>query len=167
LIYQGKGYDNPARESSNMKFSDYFSIFAVLISALSLYLSWRQYSRDRSHLKLGLKITREDIRKGPAFVVSVVNVGRRPATVPHGFAQVSSGKRYPVYDTPIVLEETKGFEFSVYFFDFFRSLSSGSFITAFVMEDSAGKRYSISTRPLKIQIKKCLLVTNPPALKED
>ena len=36
------------------KFSDYLSIFAVLISSLSLYLSWRNFRRDRSHLKIKL-----------------------------------------------------------------------------------------------------------------
>ena len=155
------------RVEIHMKLSDYLSIFAVLFSALSLYLSWRHYSRDRSHLKLGLKIQDDDIRRGPAFVVSVVNVGRRPATVTHGYARVSSGKRYPVYDTAIVLEETKGFHFIVYFRDFIRSLAMGYFATAFEIEDSTGKRYSISTRPLKAQIKKYLPAVKSLAEEED
>jgi hypothetical protein len=138
-----------------MAFSDYISIFAITISALSLYLSWSQFSRDRSHLRLGLKIE-NDASKGPAFVISIVNVGRRSTTIARGYALVSSGKRFPVYDTPTVLEERKTLQFTVYFYDFFRSLSSGYFIEAFEVEDTAGKRYAVKTRPLRKKIEELL-----------
>ena len=133
--------------------SDYLSILAVAISGISLYISWRQYSRDRSHLKLGLKV-QEDIRNGPTFIISVVNVGRRPTTIVRGYALVSSGKRYPVFDTPTVLEETKTLEFSVPFAGFEKTFSFPYIIKAFEIEESTGKRSSIKTRHLKNQIKK-------------
>ena len=73
-----------------MTFSDILSVFAVLISSLSLVLSWRQYARDRSRLKLNLSL-RDDVKDGPAFLVSAVNAGRRPVTVVRGVALVEFG----------------------------------------------------------------------------
>ena len=43
----------------------------------------------------------------------------------------------------------------------------GYFATAFEIEDSTGKRYSISTRPLKAQIKKYLPAVKSLAEEED
>jgi hypothetical protein len=144
-----------------MAVSDYLAVLALLISAISLYISWRQYSRDRSHLKLSLDIE-EDVTRGPAFMIQVVNAGRRQATVVRGYARVSSGKRYPVFDTQTVLEETDSLQFKVYFADFFRTFSSKYYIQAFEVEDTMGRRSTVSTRPLKNKIKKCLAEVMPP-----
>jgi len=138
-----------------MTLSDILSVFAVLISSLSLVLSWRQYARDRSRLKLNLSL-RDDMKGGPAFVLSAVNAGRRPATVVRGVAVVESGHYYPVYDTRIELKENDAFDFSVPFSGFFNSLPSGDFIKAFELEDSTGRRVSIGTRSLSKQIKKIM-----------
>ena len=100
-----------------MALSDILSIFAVLVSSLSLVLSWRQYARDRSRLKMNLSI-KDDMKDGPAFLVSAVNVGRRPVTIVRGVALVESGHYYPVYDTRIELKENDAFEFSVPFSGF-------------------------------------------------
>ena len=138
-----------------MTLSDVLSIFAVLVSSLSLVLSWRQYARDRSRLKMKLSI-KDDMKNGPTFLVSAVNDGRRPVTVVRGVALVESGHYYPVYDTRIELKENDAFEFSVPFSGFFKSMSSGDFIKAFELEDSTGRRVSIGTRNLRKQIKKIM-----------
>ena len=78
------------------------------------------------------------MKNGPTFLVSAVNVGRRPVTVVRGVALVESGHYYPVYDTRIELKENDAFEFSVPFSGFFKSMSSGDFIKAFELEDSTG-----------------------------
>jgi len=138
-----------------MAVSDYLAGLALLISAISLFISWRQYSRDRSHLKLSLDI-QDDVTKGPAFIIRVVNSGRRQTTVARGFARVSSGKRYPVFDTITVLEETDTLQFTVYLYDFFRTYSSKYYIQAFEVEDTTGRRFIVRTRHLKNRIKKYL-----------
>jgi hypothetical protein len=138
-----------------MTFSNILSVIAVLISGLSLALAWRQYARDRSRLKLNLSL-RDDVKDGPAFLLSAVNAGRRPVTVVRGVALVESGHYYPVYDTRIELKENDAFDFSVPFSGFFNSISSGDFIKAFELEDSTGRRVSIGTRSLRKQIKKIM-----------
>ena len=143
-----------------MAVSDYLAVLALLISAISLFISWRQYSRDRSHLKLSLDI-QKDVTKGPAFIIQVVNSGRRQTTVARGFARVSSGKRYPVFDTLTVLEETDTLRFTVYLYDFTKTYSSKYYIQAFEIEDTTGRRSVVRTHHLKNQIKKYLTEKTP------
>jgi hypothetical protein len=130
------------------KVASILPVIAVLISSLSLVLSWRHYARDRSRPKLTLSL-RDDVKNGPAFLLSAVNTGRRPVTVVRGVALVESRHYYPVCDMRIELKENDTFEFSVPFSGFFNSISSGNFIKAFELEDSSGRRVSIGTRSLR------------------
>ena len=138
-----------------MTFSDYLSIIALVISALALFLSWRQYVRDQSHLKLNVDV-QSDMVDGPMFIVKAVNQGRRPITIVRANARVSSGKAYPVFDTRTVLDETETLEFKVEFSGFFRTMASGYYIKAFEFEDTTGKRHIIKTSRLRKEVEKIL-----------
>lgn len=138
-----------------MAFSDYISIFALGISALALFISWRQYVRDQSNLKLAVRI-HNDIVDGPMFILKAVNKGRRPLTIIQAYARVSSGKAYPVYDTRTTLDETEMLEFSVPFSGFFNTISSGYYIKAFEFEDTTGKRHIVKTRRLRKDVENML-----------
>jgi len=138
-----------------MSFSDYISILALTISALSLFISWRQYLRDRGLIRLEVGL-RKDIRTGPGFQLTMVNGGRRPVTIEGIYARVSSGKRYPVFDTRKTLNETDNLEVAVPFSGFFKTISSGYFITAFEVDDTTGKRYTVKTRHLRDEVENAL-----------
>lgn len=138
-----------------MSFSDTIAIIALTLSGLSLTLSWRQYLRDRGLIKLEVTL-RKDIRSGPGFQLRVVNRGRRPVTIEAIYARVSSGKRYPVFDTQKTLNETDDLEVSVPFSGFFRSISSGYYIKAFEVDDTTGKCYAVKTQRLRGEVEKAL-----------
>ncbi len=127
-----------------MGFSDYLAILAVLISAFSLYISWRQYQRDRSHLASTISL--QNHFGELAYHLSLVNNGRRMTTVQRIYALVRSGKRYPVFDTPTQLGETKTLELSVPLMDFGKAPNDPDHIVAFEVEDSTGNNYRFSTR---------------------
>jgi len=127
-----------------MGFSDYLSIFALLISAFSLYISWRQYQRDRSHL--AANITLLDRYGELTYQVRLVNKGRRMATIQRVYACVRSGKRYPVFDTPTQLAETKTLEFSVPLMGFGKAPNDPDHIVAFEAEDTSGKNSRFTTK---------------------
>lgn len=129
-----------------MGFSDYLAIFAFLISALSLYLSWRQYQRDRGHLVSNISLLNHYGEN--TYQVRLVNSGRRLVTVQRVYARVRSGKRYPVFDTPTQLGETKTLEFNVSLMDFGETPNDPNSIVAFEVEDTTGKnhRFPISNK---------------------
>lgn len=131
--------------------SDIISIIALLVSFFALFISWRQFLRDQSHLILRIEI-QDNIHTGPMFIVKAVNQGRRPITIIRADARVSSGKEYPVFDTCTTLNETETLEFKVPISGFFKSLSSGYYITAFELVDSTGKRHITKTRRLRRQV---------------
>lgn len=62
------------------KFSDYLSMIALVFSCLSLFLSWRNFLRDRSHLKVSLDFTHRQ-NQGSQYHVVITNDGRRTATL--------------------------------------------------------------------------------------
>jgi len=66
-----------------MTFSDYVAIIALGMSGLALFISWRQYVRDQSYLKIDVQIEKD--------LVKAVNQGRRPLTIVQAEARVSSG----------------------------------------------------------------------------
>ena len=127
-----------------MSFSDFISIFALVVSAVSLYLSWRQYRRDRSHLDA--LITVDNKYGEPIYSVRVVNKGRRPATVNRIYARVRNKKRYPVYDTLVSLEEMDKIDFTVPMAGFSSAHDDPDFIVAFEVEDTSGKTFVFKTR---------------------
>ena len=134
------------------KFSDYLSIFAVFISSISLYISWRNFRRDRSHLKIKLDFKVHPGR-GSEYLVNIVNDGGRTTTVTKVFARLKSKKRYPVFDGPTPLGETQSKEISVPMAGF-KSLLHPLGIRAFEVEDSTGKVYRTRTWKLWYHIRK-------------
>ncbi len=126
-----------------MGFSDYLAILAFLISTLSLYISWRQYQRDRSHLESSINLLNHYGEM--TYQVRLVNSGRRLVTIQRVYARVRSGKRYPVFDTPTQLGETKTLEFNVPLMDFGETPNDPNIIVAFEAEDTTGKNHRFPT----------------------
>jgi len=124
-----------------MQISDYLSITAIIISAISLYISWREYERDRSQLKASLSIV-DDNKGGETFLLKIVNSGRRPVNIRTVYARLRNRRRYPVFDTLTLLEETKNLEISIPFEGF----KNPGNVVAFEVDDTTGRRYSIKTR---------------------
>jgi hypothetical protein len=125
------------------KTSDYIAVVALLLSAASLYITWRHERRDASRLKIGLTYGPDPVR-GPGYTVRVTNVGRRPASIAAVYARTRGGKRYPVMDRTTPLAETEFREVSVPMSGFGNRQPSS--ITAFEVEDTTGTVYKASTR---------------------
>lgn len=126
-----------------MQFSDFIAILALLISGVSLFLSWRQYQRDRSHIQAN--ITLENKYGELIYDVHLVNSGHRPASIHCVYARVRNGKLYPVYDRPVQLEETKTIDFTVPMVGFSKTPKDPDNIVAFEVEDSTGKKIVFKT----------------------
>ncbi len=133
------------------KFSDYLSILAVLLSATSLYISYRNFRRDSSRLKVNLEFDVDPVH-GSAYTVRMINVGRRPASITKVYARLKNGKRYPVMDTTTLLAETQFKDLSVPMAGFRNE--HPLYITAFEVEDSTGKVYKARTWKLWWYIRK-------------
>lgn len=133
------------------KFSDYLSILAVLLSVTSLYISWRNFHRDSSRLKVMLEFEVFP-GSGSSYTVRMINVGRRPASVIRVYARLKNGKRYPVMDTTTLLAETQFKDLSVPMAGFRNEYPL--YITAFEVEDSTGKTYKARTWKLWWRIRK-------------
>lgn len=133
------------------KFSDYLSIIAVILSATSLYISYRNYRRDTSRLKIKLGFEVHSGR-GSNYTVRIINVGRRPASITNMYARLKNGKRYPVFDTTTLLAETQFKDLSVPMAGF--RDEHPLYITAFEVEDTTGKVYKARTWTLWWHIRK-------------
>ena len=133
------------------KFSDYLSIIAVILSATSLYISYQNYRRDTSRLKVKLDF---DVTpgRGSKYTVRVANVGRRPASIVKVYARLKNGERYPVFDTLTLLAETQFKDVSVPMAGF--RDKHPLYIRAFEVEDTTGKVYKARTWTLWWQIRK-------------
>ncbi len=125
--------------------SNYLAVLAVLLSAISLYVSYRTYRRDVSHLKVSLNYDADPLH-GDGYTVRIINDGRRPATITHVFARVKSGKRYPVMDTVTRLGETEFRDLPVPMAGFGNGHPSA--IRAFEVEEATGKVYKAATWPI-------------------
>lgn len=128
-----------------------FSSAALIVSCASFYLSWRNYRRDSSRLKINLEF---DVNpgRGSAYTVRMINVGRRPASITRVYARLKNGKRYPVMDTTTVLAETQFKDLSVPMAGFRNE--HPLYITAFEVEDTTGKVYKARTWKLWWHIRK-------------
>jgi hypothetical protein len=136
-----------------MAFSDYLSIVALVLASISLYVSWRQYERDRSHLKLSLQF-QVQTGQGSAYILTIVNSGRRPATIQKCFAKLKDDPTYyPVFDKSTVLTETQAQEISIPLYGFRESLSHPLDIELFAVEDTTSKRWSIRTNIIGREIR--------------
>ena len=133
------------------KFSDYLSIIAVILSATSLYISYRNYRRDTSRLKIVLGFEVHPGR-GSNYTVKITNVGRRPASIAKVYARLKNGKSYPVFDTTTLLTETQFKDLTVPMAGFRDEHPLD--IRAFEVEDTSGKVYKARTWKLWWQIRK-------------
>jgi len=124
------------------KFSDYLSILAVMLSAISLYISYRNYRRDVSHLQISLRFDVSPGR-GSEYIVRVTNDGRRPASIIRMSARLKNGEQYPVFDTLTLLTETQFKEVSVPMAGFRNE--HPLYIRAFEVQDSTGRVYKART----------------------
>ncbi|MBU2611577.1 MAG: hypothetical protein KJ606_11645 [Chloroflexi bacterium] len=120
--------------------SDVLATLALILSTISLYVSWRQYRRDVSRLKIRLDF-QVFIGKGSAYLVYITNTGRRPATVSKVYARMRGEGHYPVFDAKRLLAETETLDLSVPLAGFTSSLRHPLDITMIEVEDSAGKVY--------------------------
>ena len=124
------------------KFSDYLSIIAVFLSAMSLYISYRNYRRDTSRLKVVLGFEVHPGR-GSNYTVRITNVGRRPSSITSVYARLKNRKRYPVYDGTTLLAETQYKDISVPMAGFRNE--HPLYISAFEVEDTNGNVYKART----------------------
>jgi hypothetical protein len=124
------------------KFSDYLSILAVILSATSLYISYRNYRRDVSHLKILLGFEVHPGR-GCNYTIKITNVGRRPASITWVYARLKNGKRFPVFDATTLLAETQFKDLTVPMAGF--QNVHPLYIRAFEVEDTTGKTYKART----------------------
>lgn len=128
-----------------------FSSAALVVSISSFILSWRNFQRDTSRLKVQLSYEVQHGR-GSGYMVRITNVGRRPASVTGVYARIKNGKRYPVMDTTTLLAETQFKDLSVPMAGF--GNEHPLYIKAFEVEDSSGKLYKAQTWKLWWQIRK-------------
>lgn len=128
-----------------------FSSAALLLSISSFILSWRNYRRDMSRLKINLSYEVQHGRGG-GYMVRITNVGRRPASVAKVYARLKNGKRYPVMDAATLLAETQFKDLSVPMAGFRNE--HPLYIRSFEVEDTAGNVYTARTWKLWGQIRK-------------
>lgn len=127
-----------------------FSTVALLISSVSLFISWRNFRRDRSHLKLTLEYERQAGPEGQ-YQLTVTNDGRRAATLTEVNALLWFRERCTVYQQSTPLEEGKQKRILVPL-AMIPSLSTPLRVRAFEARDSVGNRYRRSTLGLLLKI---------------
>ncbi|HXD09291.1 MAG TPA: hypothetical protein VN653_04450 [Anaerolineales bacterium] len=132
------------------KFSDYVSMIALVFSCASLYLSWRNYVRDRSHLKVSLDF--ENLPKqGSRFEVTVTNDGRRTTTLVRVDALFWFRQRENFFEQETALTEGMHKKLSAPLARF-SSISNPLAIRAFEAVDSVGHKYRAGTLRLLYKI---------------
>ncbi len=124
------------------KFSDYVAILALLVSCASFYLSWRNFQRDTSRLKivLGFEV---QAGSGGRYTIRVINVGRRPASIARVYARHRDGSRHSVFDIATLLAETQFKDLTVPMAGLQDNHPLD--IRAFEVEDISGKVYKAHT----------------------
>ncbi|MCI0556652.1 MAG: hypothetical protein L0287_37410 [Anaerolineae bacterium] len=116
---------------------------ALLISSISLIISWRNYRRDRSHLKLSLDFASHE-KQGKRFLVVITNDGRRTATLTRVDALLWFRKHQTIFQQQTVLTEGGSKEILIPQ-AMFPSISSPLAVRAFEAVDSVGHKYRSST----------------------
>ncbi len=124
------------------KFSDYVAILAFIVSCTSFYLSWKNFTRDRSHLKLALDFT-SHAKRGNQFQVTITNDGRRTASLTRVDALLWFRKRQTVFQQQTVLTEGDLKEIFVPT-AMIPSISNPLTVRAFEVRDSVGNEYRAS-----------------------
>ena len=123
---------------------------ALIIRISSFILSWRNFRRDRSHLKLSLDF--ENLPKqGSQFKVTITNDGRRTATLVRVDALFWFRKREIFFAQETTLTEGAHKKLSAPLARF-SSISSPLAVRAFEAEDSVGNKYRAGTLRLLYKI---------------
>jgi len=128
-----------------------FSSAALIVSCASFILSWRNFRRDASRLKIKLDFEVYP-GYGSSYTVRITNVGRRPSSITSVYARLKNGKRYPVYEGTTLLAETQFKDLSVPMAGF--QNEHPLYIRAFEVEDTTGKVYKARTWTLWWHIRK-------------
>ena len=125
------------------KFSDYLSMVALVFSCASLFLSWRNFMRDRSHLILTLEYE----NRGRQFHITVINDGRRSATLVRVAALFWFRKREVFFEQETTLTEGTHKKLSAPLARF-SSISNPLAVRGFEGVDSVGHTYRAGTLKL-------------------
>jgi hypothetical protein len=136
-----------------MDYSIVVSIFALSISAISLFISWRQYSRDNSRLKLSLEFHLKS-GQGSGYTLRIVNTGRRPVTIYKCYARLKSGKVYPASVGERYLDETEPWEIFISLNTYKDLIGHPLDIVAFEVEETTGRISKIKTKKVRKEIRK-------------
>lgn len=131
------------------------SIVSLVISIISLFISWRAFERDRNNLKVTAEFHLES-GQGTAFKVHLVNRGRRSINIENILLRLNSGKELmPKLDSPkVVLDENEPYICWFPLFHYKNELNSPLEIKQAEVYDSHGKKYSFPFSRLRKQISK-------------
>lgn len=131
-----------------MTISDFLSVFAIILSTVSLMLSWKQYSRDTGYLKLSLDFSVPPV--GGALHLTITNIGRRPITVRDVYLYARKNEQFLLSVGNILLEETESREITIPISGYVeKSPLEVKFIEVI---DTRGKQCKISTLWLKLKM---------------
>ena len=120
-----------------------FSSAALIISCASFILSWRNFRRDRSHLKLTLEFENRRHQERQ-YKVTITNDGRRSATLTEVNVLLWFRKQHTIYKQDTLLEEGKQKPILVPL-AMIPFISTPLLIRAFEARDSVGHKYRKST----------------------
>ena len=132
-----------------------YTLIGSLIGFLAVLIAWRQFSRDRSNLKIDVEFHLESGR-GTAFLVSLVNNGRRPVSVRSVGLRLHSGRVLlrPDFITPEVLRETESRQVWFPLYEYRNDIHSPLDVAHAVASDTSEREYTVSCRKLRRQINK-------------
>lgn len=142
--------------TQGLNWSDYIAIGALIISCIALFITWRQYARDRGSLKLDLTFHAAS-GYGTVYFINVVNSGRRPITLAKYHSKLKSGK---VQTGPINigkgqrLEEGESHRIVYSLNDCKDDITHPLDVKEFTVEDSIGNRYKIKTKTIAQDVKR-------------
>ena len=120
-----------------------FSSAALIISCASFILAWRNFRRDRSHLKLTLEFENRRSHESQ-YKVTITNDGRRSATLTEVNVLLWFREPHMIYKQDTLLEEGKQKPILVPL-AMIPSISTPLLIRAFEARDSVGHSYRKST----------------------
>jgi len=131
------------------EYAEVASSVSLALSSAALFISWRVYSRDRSHLQIDVEFHLKT-GKGTAFLVPLVNKGRRLISVRHVGLRLHSGELL----RPLVLGETESADVLFPLYEYRDRISSPLDVSHAEAWDTTGRRYVVSCRKLRSQITK-------------
>ena len=137
------------------EYAEVASSVSLALSSIAVFISWRVYCRDRSHLQTDVEFHLMT-GKGTAFLVRLVNKGRRLVSVREVGLRLHSGEllRTPDLVRPLVLGETESGDVLFPLYEYRDRISSPLDVSHAEAWDTTGRRYVVSCRRLRSQIAK-------------